>query len=582
MDSEKAQNRQCLQHLRSALGTDPRDHKSRTERVKGGLLRDAYIWVLSHPDYQQWHDNPSCRLLWIKGDAGKGKTMILCGLIDELSDSIAESAILSYSFCQSFNAELNSALSALLGLIYLLVDQIPTLISHVRNRYDQTGDQLFKDVKSWDTLARVFTNILEDPILKGAYLFIDALDECLIDQPLLLDLISKLSSKYSHIKWIVTSRNEPEIEDRLYHAAEKVKLSLELSEESVSRAVTTFIHFKVDDLSKQKRCKPEVRQAISNHLLSNSQGTFLWVSLVCGELSTEVAWKARSLLTRFPRGLEPLYRSMMDRILQSEDSILYKQILSTILVAYRPLSLDEFINMTDLPDDLSDGDDEALLGIISGCRSFLTIRGRTVLFIHSSAKEFLMTWEADNIFRVGVEAEHYALFQRSTMAFQTLKRDIYELKLPSIHIDDVRRPDLNPLAEVEYSCLYWVDHLEACHGTRIAHHEFQKNGSVNRFFRSNLLLWFEALSLLGSVSQGISAIVKLIDLLQVSILALAFEMVYLMTIGMSRLWMKQAILLILSMMPFDSSDILAMQLSDGLCRYTFLLCFLAQYKASRG
>ncbi|KAH7630474.1 hypothetical protein B0T09DRAFT_283859, partial [Sordaria sp. MPI-SDFR-AT-0083] len=77
--SEK--DKQCLKHLRL---TNPRDDKARIERTKGGLLRDSYRWVLNNADFQQWRDDPQHPLLWIKGDPGKGKTMLLCGIIDEL------------------------------------------------------------------------------------------------------------------------------------------------------------------------------------------------------------------------------------------------------------------------------------------------------------------------------------------------------------------------------------------------------------------------------------------------------------------------------------------------------------------
>ncbi|CAH0055285.1 unnamed protein product [Clonostachys solani] len=41
-------------------------------------------------DLQSW-------LLWIKGDPGKGKTMLLCGIIDELEKGT--NSLLSYFFC---------------------------------------------------------------------------------------------------------------------------------------------------------------------------------------------------------------------------------------------------------------------------------------------------------------------------------------------------------------------------------------------------------------------------------------------------------------------------------------------------
>ncbi|PON20625.1 hypothetical protein TGAM01_v210499 [Trichoderma gamsii] len=41
--------------------------------------------ILDHSDFRQWRDDERSRLLWIKGDPGKGKTMLLCGIVNELS-----------------------------------------------------------------------------------------------------------------------------------------------------------------------------------------------------------------------------------------------------------------------------------------------------------------------------------------------------------------------------------------------------------------------------------------------------------------------------------------------------------------
>jgi hypothetical protein len=86
--NEPNRNR-CLADLRL---TDPRDDKTRIEQTKGGLLKDSYKWILDHEDFRRWRNDRESRLLWIKGDAGKGKTMLLCGIIDELSQSRAEIA----------------------------------------------------------------------------------------------------------------------------------------------------------------------------------------------------------------------------------------------------------------------------------------------------------------------------------------------------------------------------------------------------------------------------------------------------------------------------------------------------------
>jgi hypothetical protein len=55
------------------------------------------------------------------------KTMLLCGVIDELRKSAASYTV-SYFFCQATDERLNKAISALRSLLYLLVDQQPSQV----------------------------------------------------------------------------------------------------------------------------------------------------------------------------------------------------------------------------------------------------------------------------------------------------------------------------------------------------------------------------------------------------------------------------------------------------------------------
>ncbi|KAK2771405.1 vegetative incompatibility protein het-e-1 [Colletotrichum kahawae] len=78
--------------------TDPRYDKKRIQDTNGGLLTDSYVWVLQNPDFCRWRDDEDQRLLWVKGDPGKGKTMLLCGIVNELQATRKEKS-LSYFFC---------------------------------------------------------------------------------------------------------------------------------------------------------------------------------------------------------------------------------------------------------------------------------------------------------------------------------------------------------------------------------------------------------------------------------------------------------------------------------------------------
>jgi hypothetical protein len=514
MDEIQKQER-CIQDIRS---TDPRDDKKRIEDTKGGLLKDSYRWVLDNASFQQWHSDPQSQLLWIKGDPGKGKTMLLCGIIDELQKTAAaRAARVSYFFCQATDSRINSAAAVLRGLLYLLVSQQPALISHVRKKHDHAGKSMFEDANAWVTLTEIFADVLQDPSLGTAYLIIDALDECVTDLPKLLDFVAKQSSASSRVKWIVSSRNWPSIEEQLEQAGHKVRLSLELNAVSVTAAVSVFIEQKVSQLAQQKKYDEQTRDTVLKRLTSNANDTFLWVALVCQDLRATARRKVLKKLDTFPPGLDALYERMMQQISQSDDAELCRQLLALIALVYRPITLPELVALAEQLKDTAD--ESELREIIGLCGSFLTLQGETIYFVHQSAQDFLLTKAVAEVFPSGTEAVHHAIFARSLQAMsKTLRRDVYGLQEPGFSIKDVKQPDADPLASSRYSCIYWVDHL--CKSDPICLPTYklamQDEGVLHAFLKESYLYWLEALSLCRSMAKGVLSVAKLQSLVKVS------------------------------------------------------------------
>ncbi|KAK7426210.1 hypothetical protein QQZ08_007239 [Neonectria magnoliae] len=494
-------DKQCLKDLRV---TDPRDDKTRIQETKGGLLKGSYRWILDNDDFQRWRDDLQSQLLWIKGDPGKGKTMLLCGIIDELEKQ--PRTCLSYFFCQATEARLSNATAVLRGLIYLLVDQQPSLISHVRKKHDHAGKQLFEDGNAWEALSKILAAMLDDPSLNGAILIVDALDECKTNRHQLLDLIAKPS----RVKWIVSSRNWQDIEEKLDNPKQKVRLHLELNKDSISKAVDTYIRHKVDQLALDKKYDKETMDAVKTHLTSNADGTFLWVALVCQELADPKIRKRHTLskLRLFPPGLDSLYNRMIEHIGDSEDASLCKEVLAIASVVYRPITLDELKVLIESRDNL---DQDDLEEITRSCGSFLTLRESVIYFVHQSAKDFLLNKASDQILPSGAAHQHHAIFSRSLEALsKTLERDVYELGVPGFPIDQVSPPDPDPLASIGYSCVFWVDHLDDSEPwVKMSDKDLQDAGIVNGFLRTKYLYWLESLSLLRSMSEGVMAVQKL-------------------------------------------------------------------------
>ncbi|KAI8649765.1 hypothetical protein NCS55_01439400 [Fusarium keratoplasticum] len=507
----------CLNDL---LLTNPFDDKERIKDTKGGLLKGSYKWILDHSDYRRWRDDDHSRLLWIKGDPGKGKTMLLIGIVDELERQLAQlkqadqstshATVLSYFFCQATDSNLNNATAVLRGLIFLLAAQRPSLASNLREKYEHSGPKLFEGENAFFALSGILSGMLQDPSLNGAVLIIDALDECETNRHQLLDFITKPS----RVKWIVSSRNWPDIEEKLDNAEQKVRLHLELNKDLISKAVDTYIGHKVDRLARYKKYDRETRDAVESHLTSNADGTFLWVALVCQELAdTKVVRKRHTLskLKLFPPGLDPLYKRMMEQISGSNDANICKEVLAIASVVYRPITLEEFKVFVEPPeeDDYSD-----LPQIISSCGSFLTLREGVIYFVHQSARDFLLNKASDQILPSGTAHQHHTLFSRSLAALsETLRRDIYNLSAPGFPIDQVSPPDPDPLFSIRYSCVFWVDHLHDSDPSDV-NNILQDDSDVHRFIQKKYLCWLESLSLLHSMSEGVKAVHKLESLVR--------------------------------------------------------------------
>jgi hypothetical protein len=503
----------CVRDIRH---TDPRDDKKRIQDMKGGLLADSYRWVLNNTAYQQWQKDLNNQLLWVKGDPGKGKTMLLCGLINELQSSMPRTALLSYFFCQATDARINSATAVLRGLLYMLMTQQPLLASHVLKKHNHGGKALFEDANAGVVLAEIFGDVLQDPRLRPTYLIIDALDECVTDLPKLLNFIAKQSSVSSCIKWIVSSRNLPSIEEQLEQAGHKVRLSLELNAESVSAAVVVFIQHKVSQLAQQKKYNKQTQDAVFARLTSSADGTFLWVALVCQDLEKTTKWNALKKLNSFPPGLDALYERMMQQIDVSDDPELCKQVLALNALVYRPITLEELVALAESLGDIADK--THLQQIISSCGSFLTLRENTVYFVHQSAKDFLFKKASRDIFPRGTEEVHRVIFSKSlAILSSTLRRDMYNLKALGTHVEDVEPARPDPLPASRYPCIYWIDHLHESKPRSLANRDSDPEvvGIVAEFLRKKYLYWLEGLSLCKSLGRGVVSMAKLWSLVQV-------------------------------------------------------------------
>ncbi|KIL90044.1 hypothetical protein FAVG1_06782 [Fusarium avenaceum] len=448
--TDQDETKQLLKALRS---TDPRLDKLRIQGTNGGLLKESYMWILETPEFLAWrNEDHESRLLWIKGDPGKGKTMLLCGIIDELLPSTRlenpESQIsLSYFFCQATYPELRNSTTVLQGLVYLLVMQQPCLASHLQ---DWEGNNTAHR-NSWFETEILFRKIVADPALQEAYLIVDALDECLEDLDHLLEVIS---CSIPHVNWIVSSRIRVEIEEH-FQMLSILGLSLELHEESVSQAISYFIDDRTRGLVKKKRLKSNIAEQVHRHLTQHAHA-----------------------------------------------------VASTV---FRPITFPEVIAM----EEQLDLDEETLPDVIWECGSFLTWKEQTIVFVHQSAKDFLL--KESSLFQFGLAHHHYDFFQKSISVLKSLHKDMYDMIYPGVSLDSAirNRPKPDPLDSLVYAAVFWADHIREAHQLSIQDGTEEKVPFVDtiyNFISEKFLFWLEALSLSQNLSAAGKALLFLKDL----------------------------------------------------------------------
>ncbi len=174
-------------------------------------------------------------------------------------------------------------------------------------------------------------------------------------------------------------------------------------------------------------------------------------------------------------------------------------ILATISLAYRPLSLAELAKLISLP--------AGVLGarkIVGLCGSFLTITGETVFLIHQSAKEYLIanyeSLQPAGIIRGHVDISIHCI---DTMSSE-LKRNMYSLKY-GFKPKDIRPPEPDPLTSVRYACIFWADHLSSldirCSELQ---GELVDDGRVHRFLKERFLQCLRVYLSWGDFQMGYS------------------------------------------------------------------------------
>lgn len=332
------------------------------------------------------------------GGPGIGKTMISSFLIGELKDKFgsASNTILAYVFCDNKDEKRNTDIAILRGLLWQILRQKPLLFEHVQSQYEEQKGL----TSNFEALWRVLLKILQDPNAGEIYILIDALDEC--EEKLrwkfnsaLVDLLRSPRLQEMRFKIFITSRPENDIRESFF----EVEKELQVDSSKINADLSKFIRFKVKDLFDKKMYPPRLQVEIESRLNQQAGGTFLWASLVLEELSkNKIHSKVLERLSDLPSDLNQLYDRIL-RLIEPDYQDIAKVLLRWLVVAKRPLTIDELAMVGALFTDKSDQDSLPTINELClyknsfqccGSLVYLDPSNNTVNLVHQSVKDYLL------------------------------------------------------------------------------------------------------------------------------------------------------------------------------------------------
>lgn len=475
-----------------------------------------------------WGSSPDSQcIFWLNGMAGTGKSTIS----RTVSARFRDKGMLGASFfLKRGGGDRGNAKQLFTTITRQLVTRVPRMMPSIKRAVDNDPGIAAK------SLNEQFKKLILQPLLDleqstqqmyPIVVVIDALDECERESDIILQLLPQAAEvKSISLRFFLTSR--PELSTKLGFRKVSSKDRRDLVLDGIPRPliehdITLFLKHKFATIREDRLVSTNwPGDDRIQTLVKMSIPSFIFAATVC-RFVEDLAWSPEERLEDFlkdpattsayemDRTYLPILnkltagRSQMDskKLLQE-----FQNIIGVIILLATPLSVTALSNLINIGQGVIRNRLESLNSVLSVPSN----PDVPVRILHLSFRDFLVNTTSD--FHVDEGGTHRTIVTQCLRIMNGLLRHNL-CRLPSYGIErtDIESRTINQYLpeELKYSCRYWAYHLEQ------GRDHITGTDDVLLFLESHILHWFEAMSLMGILSESIGTLNTLQSALKVCI-----------------------------------------------------------------
>ncbi|KAG8407850.1 WD repeat-containing protein [Metarhizium acridum] len=472
------------------------DERNSNRELDTRTIKSLYKWVSSTSQYTSFSEGDA-RMLWISGAPDACRPMVIWSIVHEYRlqrRSSSEPKFLSLSVCGIGENEVDSVLSVLRSLIYLVLVDQPLLNRHLTDALKSTGRRDFSDFHDVCALTLLLHAMVGDEMFESTIFLIEFGVEGPGSFISFIMTTLRLSDKF---KWLISGSNEW-FKDSFESSdlpMEKIQcIDLDAENDRVQNILNPlYIPPKVYQIASRWNLGSGFRIEITNLLREASSGSFLRVDIGCQGIQREDPWHASDSLKQLSHHTSAytdptnnLYSLLYNKLvnLPFNDFQLCLDVLRTMAAAFSPLDVTELEALLNMPSHFK------IQILAEKCFGSLEFRDIAVCFSRKTARNFIIK-ETINDF----SKTHAQITERC-------------LKSVSEYWDSSSKSSCESQTEdapvpKTYPALYWMRHL-----CRIDDAECVMDTVIN-FLTENILKWLDLLVSKKWLSQAQTLISEL-------------------------------------------------------------------------